>query len=325
MRTHKVLHTICISLFGLFCLFLTIGCQDSKARTCHLRLILDRPTNPNHIPLYVGNALGYFRDEGIFLDIQIPTTDSPLKLLDDKSADLVLASLPRVYRAIARKSNIYLVGKLVDVPLKGFLVLQKSGMKRIDDFNGRIMGYDGAYSILPSAEVLLDQNNVQVGCRLNLRDEAINELVSNKIDIVYGALLNVEPEYLKFLGHKVRFFLVSDIGMPDYEEVVIAAHAGHSAKMESFQKALQRSIDFCKDKPQLAFEMYANLLQNKNRKTLAWEESSWNMTVPILATTQTFSYSKAKNLAVWQHENGLVSAPVDITTRFIPPLKSASS
>lgn len=320
MRTCKVLHTILVVLLGLFCITLIQSC-DSKARSVHLKLILDRPANPNHIPLYVGHAMGYFRDEGIFLDIHKPQTDKPLEQLDNKSADLVLASLPRVFRAIARKSNIYLVGKLVDAPLKGFLVLQRSGMKTISDFNGRIMGYDGAYSILPSAEVLLDHNNVQVGCRLNLCDEAINELVSNKIDIVYGALANLEPEYLKFLGHKVRFFLVSNLGMPDYEEVVIAAHAGVQTAIPAFQKALQRSIDFCREKPQLAFEMYANILQNKNRKTLAWEESSWNLTIPMLSKEQTFSYTSAKTLADWQYDNGLVGAPVDVTRCFIPKLQ----
>jgi putative hydroxymethylpyrimidine transport system substrate-binding protein len=307
-------------LWALICCIFTLSCQKSTQSHKHLRFILDRPANPNHVPLYVGHALGYFREEGIFLDIQKPSTSTPLAMLDDNNADFVCASLPRVFRAVARGHNIAIVGKLIQKPTKGFLVLQSSNIKSIHDFNGRIVGYDGAYSILPSAEVLFDNNNIQVGCRLNLEDEAINELVNKKIDIIYGALRNIEPEYLKHIGHKVRFFLASDMGMPEYDEVVIAAHASLRSDPKlvcGFQTALQRSITFCRENPQLAFEMYANLLQAKSRKTIQWEEKSWQQTLPILAETQKFSLEAVQKLADWHFENGLVGIPADVPSQFI--------
>lgn len=305
------------------CCVFFISYYSEAASTKHFRLVLDRPANPNHVPIYVGHALGYFREEGIFLEIQKPTTDSPISEIDKGTAEFVLTSLPRAFRAIARKSNICILGKVVDKPLKGFLVLQSSGMKGIQDFNGRIMGYDGAYSIFPSAEIILDLNNIQVGCKLNMYDEALNELVSKKIDVVYGVLANLEPEYLQSLGHKVRFFLGTDLGMPVYDEIVVAAHArvkNNSRLIESFQKALQKSIDFCTDKPELAFEMYANLQQNKSRKTVLWEEASWKKTVPHLASSQTFSYDPVKTLADWQYEHELVATPIEVNSHFVTSL-----
>jgi len=297
--------------FILFALFLLTGCRSSESSLTHLCLILDRPTNPNHIPLYVGNALGYFREEGLFLDIQKPTTNSPLSQLDEGTADLVIASLPRVFRSIAHKSNVIVTGRLVERPLKGFMTLQASGIKLLDDFHGRILGYDGNYSIFPSAEIILDLNNVQVGCRLNLHDKAIDELVSKKIDIVYGALSNLEPEYLESLGYKVRFFLGTDCGMPAYEEVVVAA-SGAFDNVDAFQRALQKSIDFCRENPDLAFEMYTNLMPNKSQKSLAWEAKSWAKTVPALAPSQKFSLESAKALASWQYENDLIGTPIEV-------------
>ena len=311
------------ALLALLCCFFAVGCKKFQASSKHFRIVLDRPANPNHIPLYVGNALGYFKEEGIFLDIQKPTTDKPLAQLEEGTADMVLASLPRVFRAIARKRSISVVAKLIEKPTKGFLVLKASGIKGIEDFNGRILGYDGAYSILPSAEVILDEKNIQLGCRLNLKDESINELVSKKIDIVYGALSNIEPDYLMYICNKVLFFLASDLGMPPYEEIVIAAHSSMKRNKKTiiaFQKALQKSIDFCRAKPQLAFEMYANLLHNKSRKTVMWEEISWDKTVPLLATSQQFSYDAVQSLATWYYETGLVGTPIEITPQFIPAL-----
>lgn len=310
-------------LLASICCFFVVGCKKFTASPNHLRLVLDRPANPNHIPLYVGNALGYFKEEGILIDIQKPTTDSPLGQLQDGTADLALASLPRVFQTIGRKGAVAVVGKLIDKPTKGFLTLKSSGLKRVEDFNGRIMGYDGAYSILPSAEVVLDKKNVQLGCRLNLGTEAVNELVSKKIDIIYGALRNIEPEYLQAMGHKVHFFLATDLGMPVYDELVVVAHPSMKRNKDMvilFQKALQKSIDFCRSKPQLAFEMYANLLHNKARNQVMWEELSWDKTVPLLAESQQFSYDAVQTLADWYYDNGLVGTPIAITPQFIPAL-----
>ncbi len=297
--------------FLLAMLLLFTGCRSSGGDLTRLTLILDRPANPNHIPLYVGGALGYFREEGITLDIQKPDNSSPLGLIDEGKADLVLASLPRVFRAIARGSNCIVCAKLIDKPLKGFLTLAASGIKGIDDFHGRILGYDGNYSIFPSAEIILDLNDVQVGCRLNLQDKAIDELVGKKIDIVYGALSNLEAEYLQALGYKVRFFLGTDYGMPEYEEVVVAA-SGNFDLVDQFQRAMQKSIDFCREKPELAFEMYANLMTNKSQKTLAWEQISWQKTYPTLASEQKFSLDSAKKLAAWQYDNDLIGTTIDV-------------
>lgn len=308
----------------LFCCLFAVGCQSKDSSPRHFRIVLDRPANPNHVPLYVGQALGYFREEGIFLEFQKPSSDQPLLQLDEGSADFVLASLPRVLRAVARKSSIDVVGKIIDKPLKGFVVLKSSGIKTLEDFNGHILGFDGAYSTIPSAEVLFDEKNIQLGCKLNVGHEATNELVSKKIDIVYGALSNLEPEYLRAMGHNTRFFLATDFGMPDYEEVVIAAHARMSRDkrlIASFQKALQRSIDFCSDKPQLAFEMYGNLLQNKSRTTMMWEEASWHKTVPVLVDSQQFSYESVKALADWLFDSGLIGTQVDFASHFKPDLQ----
>lgn len=310
-------------LLALVCSFFVVSCKKFTASPVHLCLVLDRPANPNHIPLYVGNALGYFKEAGIFIDIQKPTTDSTLAQLQEGTADLALASLPRVFQTIGRKGSVAVVGKLIDKPTKGFLTLKSSGLKSVQDFNGRIMGYDGAYSILPSAEVVLAKKNVQLGCRLNLETQAVNELVSKKIDIIYGALSNLEPEYLKSMGHKVHFFLAADMEMPMYDEIVVVAHSSmkrNKDMMISFQKALQKSIDFCRSKPQLAFEMYANLLHNKSRNQVMWEEISWEKTVPLLAESQQFSYERVQILADWYYENGLVGTAIAITPQFIPAL-----
>ncbi len=303
------------------CCFLLGSCQKTDSSPKHFRLTLDRPANPNHIPLYVGHALGFFVDEGIALEIKKPTTDFPLAQLEEGTSDFVLASVPRVFRAIARRNNIVIVGKLIEKPLKGFLILQSSGMKEPEDFNGRILGYDGTFSILPSAEVMLNKNNIQVGCRLNRGEETISELVDKKIDVVYGALSNLEPIYLHSMGHKVRFFLGPDLGMPQYDEVVVAAHASmkRSKKMvRHFKRALQRSINFCVNNPEVAFKMYANIQQSKNNKTMMWEEISWDETRPLFAKSQKFSASAVKAIADWQYENGLIGTPIDSSFYFMP-------
>ena len=307
------------SLWLIFCCLICTSCQKEKTSPKKLRLVLDRPVNPSHLPLYVGYALGYFYDEGIVLEIQKHSTDHPLDLLLENRADLVCASLPRVLRQISKKGGVACVGKIFNRPLKGFVILTASGIKTIDDFNGRMMGVNGANCTLSSSEALLAERNILIGVKRNAGDNAVPELMQGTIDILYGALYNLEPEYLNSQGHKTRFFFTTDFGVPDYEELVVAATSALQANTKlvtSFQKALQKSIDVCKKNPERAFTLYKNLFYHKSGSDIQWEEVAWNKTLPYLVATQKFSYKRVKLLADWLYEHGLISRPLDFAPHF---------
>lgn len=300
--------------------FLAVSCQrkDTSAPK-RLRLALDWMINPTHIPIFVGTKLGYFQDEGIQLEINLPGAIDPLDLLEEGQTELALSYLPRILRACSKDRQFYVVGKVIEKPLNGFLFLKESGIKRPEDFNGRVMGYCPLSASSASFDVLLNEKDIQIGCKMNLGNDLLSDLASKKIDVVYGAFENVEPERLKVLGYNPRFLSVTDFGMPDYEELIVVAHKRLQKKkrvLDCFQKALQKSLDFCRERPEMAFELYVEELQNNHKILGGWEEKSWQATLPCLACSQKFSYGDVKKLSDWLRDRGLMRKSVGLEPIF---------
>lgn len=297
-------------LFLLLLCSIAIGCKESSSsQPKRSRLVLDLEANPNHIPLFVGKNLGFFDQEGILLEISNPASNNSLQLLENGQTELAVTYLPKVLRLCARKRDICVVGKIVEKPLNGFLVLQSSNIKTHQDFNGRVVGYCSARYSLPIFEHLLAENNIHLGSKIQIGEELVSHLISNKIDAAYGAMQNIQPFQLEALGYKSRFFPVTEFGMPEYEGLVIAGSKTYRSDrklVKAFQKALQASIDYCRKNPQQAFDIYCKEL-NRGPKAIAWEQLSWENTIPILAQSQNFSYNKVKTLVDWLQDIGIMS------------------
>jgi len=302
-------------LLFVFVAILAVGCRETTSRhPKNVRLTLDLEANPNHVPLFVGRSLGYFQQEGILLDILAPASTNSLQLLESGQTEFALTYLPKALRACAKRDDFCVVGKIVEKPLNGFLLLQDSGIKTHDDLNGRVVGYCSVRYSLPIFEHLLSEKNIQLGSKIHLGEDLISHLISRRIDAAYGVMQNVQPFQLEALGYKARFFSVTDFGMPEYEGLVVVASKAVRKEhnlVTGFQRALQKSIDYCRENPLIAFETYAKELQ-KDPSTIAWEEVSWQHTVPILANSQNFSYEKVKILADWLQEIGIMCKTVPL-------------
>lgn len=315
MTTNRcTIFIICLSLV------LVTSCRSTATKAPKtLRLALERAPNPNHVPLFVGHRLGYFTEVGIHLEIDKASGLESLHDLDKGHFDCAVSHLPRVLRAVGNTSDYVVVGKLVDQPLNGFLILQESGIKTLEDFNGKVLGFCSVHSSSSTSEVLLSERDIIPGCKLNVGIDCLSSLVTKKIDVFYGALKNIEVEHLALLGLKTRFFSVTDFGMPDYEELVFVMR-GASLKdkklLKGFQKALQKSIDFCLLKPEVAFGIYLEMHPDKNQRMVQWEEKSWRETVKVLARSQEFSYNKMHRLSDWLQEKDLMSKTVPIDPHF---------
>lgn len=300
--------------------FLVVSCQRKETSAPkRFRLALDWVINPTHIPIFVGTKLGYFQEEGIALEISLPSHIDPLDQLEKAQAELALSYLPRILRACSKDRQFYVVGKVIEKPLNGFLFLKESGIKRPEDFNGRVMGYCPLSASSASFDVLLNEKDIQIGCKMNLGNDLLSDLASKKIDVVFGAFENVEPERLKVLGYAPRFLSVTDFGMPDYEELIVVAHKRlqkEKRALACFQKALQKSLDFCRERPEKAFELYVDELHSNHKILGGWEEKSWQATLPCLAHSQKFSYSEVKKLSDWLRDRGLMRKSVGLEPLF---------
>lgn len=285
-----------------------------------LRLALERGSTVQHVPFYVGLTLGFFSEEGISLqinsgDVSKFDVNDALHELEIGEVDLAISHMPRVLRACAKNRDFCIVGKLIEKPLNGFIFLQRSGIKTPEDFNGRVLGFSSSHSSSSSSEVLLAERDISPGSKINVGQNFASSLMTKQIDVFYGALRDIESEQLLSLGVKSHFIPVTAFGMPDYDELVVVSRGDLRKEkhlITCFQRALQKSIDYCRTWPDVAFAMYIDHHPEKSEKTIDWERKSWKMTNNALAHSQEFSYERVVCLTDWLQEKGLMGKTIPI-------------
>ena len=106
------------------------------------RLILDFFANPNHVPIYVAQELGFFTTNGGEVEILIPADPSdPVKLVAAGTVEVALT--PQINFLIAKGAGLPLtaIGALIETPLGGLLSLKEYGIGDLSDLCGRRIGY----------------------------------------------------------------------------------------------------------------------------------------------------------------------------------------
>lgn len=279
-----------LRILSLFLIFLC-GCTSKSDH--EIKLLLDWLPNPNHIPLYVGKKLGIFEQHGIELTIlKSNDNNSGLGHLAFGQIDLVVTYMPSFVKAEINGAKGIYVAKLIDTPLDGLLFYQDGTIKTPQDLNGKVFGYsyDGT-----NLKYLLKENEIQPKQVLHCSFDLVGMLLTKQVDAVYGAYHTIEGAQLKKHGFPLGVFTMEELGFPSYSELIIVGNRNNA----NFAQALQESIDFCREDPEAAFEIYTTLFPEKSNETLGWEKSAWLNTVPLLPHHQTQDLKSIATLKDW--------------------------
>lgn len=293
---------------ALFPLLLLVSCQPKAHEKT--RLLLDWIPNPNHVPLYTGVEKGFFQEEGIDLVIQkMHDNGGGLSYLTSHQADLLVYHMPGTLKACARGAQVKLIGVLINEPLGGFICREGTTL------NGSTLGYCIGGPDTSFLDFLLDQGEIEPGKRKNVSVDLISAMGTGAVDFIYGGFWNIEPAQLLSMGVATETIPLQELGVPHYYEMIILSNADtpESAPdfVHAFQRALQKSLDFCQAHPDEAFACYQKHNPDKREKTLAWERDAWARTVPTLATSQEVDVQVIKTFADWLAEQKIVSKSFD--------------
>lgn len=246
-------------------LLLWVLAPSSLSAQYPLTLILDWLPNPNHVPLYVAQEMGFFASEGLTVSLQSPTAfdpSDPAKLAAAGRADLAITT--PINLIIIRAQNVPLtaVGSLIQKPLGGLLALKERGIRTLADFKGRKIGY----SLEPEEPVLWAAMLETAGLKsgdyrlINVGFDTLPALLIGQVDAI-GAFRNVEKILIEVQEKRETvFFPFEEHGIPDHPQLVFIANENivqqKSELLRKFLRAVARGVALTLAEPNRAFALF---------------------------------------------------------------------
>ena len=232
-------------------------------------LVLDFQPNAVHSGIYAAQANGYFRDAGIDLKIQEPSSSADsAKLLESGRADFAVMDINDFGIARERGLDVVAIAAIVQRPLASVIAGDPNEIRTPADLAGKTIGVTG----VPSDDAVLDTVLRSGGVdpsdvhRVTIGFNAVADLAAGKIDAA-TAFWNAEGVELQRRGIPIREFRVDDFGAPRYPELVVATSHRSCPEAGAFTGALRRGYDALGQDPAGALDDLLDEAQGLDRNS----------------------------------------------------------
>lgn len=276
---------------------------------------LDGQAGPENVGPLLAERLGFFRDLGLQ-----PTINPPIfplratRYVDQEVADVAIAQGPQVVLAQDEGLPVVILGSLVSEPTMAMIWLPKSGIRKIADLKGRTIAYPG----VPFQEdflryVLKGAGLVPADVKLeNAGYHLTDYLVSGRADAIFGGSGNEEGALLETRGFAPVVTGVADLGVPDYDELVLVARRDRYAKdpglFDRLLKASIRGNEAAAEDPKTAAE--AVVFQSLGTAAPGPTRAGVDATVPLLSQTGEVDEAQLAELVDWMHDQGMIDREI---------------
>lgn len=310
------------------------GSKDDTAgapQQRQLTLVLDYLPNADHVGIYAAKERGEFERAGLDVEIVTPSDPAaPLKLLAGGRADIAITYQPEILLARDKGVRVLSIGALAHRPLTSLMAVKGRSVDPAKLAGTRVgtagIPYQDAYldEILQAANV--DPATVR---RVNVGFNLVPAMLSGRVDATLGAFWNVEGVQLKLERRRPRIAPVDELGVPTYDELVLAAGFDtvqkDGALLRRFIQALQRGTRAAEADPEAATDALRKAAPDLDRR---FARASVAATLPVLFPEDAGRPFGFQNLEQWQdyadwmRRNDLLTQPVDVgtvaTNEFLP-------
>lgn len=331
-----------LSLSLLLCLTLAVsGCRGgsnaapaSSASADHaqqphkLTIMLDWYPNAVHSFLYAAQQKGYFEEEGLDVDIQMPAdSNDALKLVAAGKADLALSYQPQVLMARGEQIPVKAVAAIVRHPLNHLMVPADSGIKSPKELAGKNAGYSSIplYEAMLKTMVKSDGGDPSAVKLTDVGFDLIPALSTGRVDGIIGGFINHEQLILEKEGHPVISLDPTDYGVPDYYELVLVASdlglQNSEGYIGKFIAAARKGQQFVAEHPQEALDLLMAHEDATAPLDKDIETKSLELLLPLMdAGDEPFGYQDPaswEKVKTWLNENGLLNGDFKAQEAFI--------
>ncbi|MDP4170706.1 MAG: ABC transporter substrate-binding protein [Bacillota bacterium] len=291
-------------------------------------LMLDWYPNAVHSFLYVAQEKGYFKEQGLDVDLKMPAdTNDPLKMVAANQIDIALSYQPVLLMARGEGIPVKSFGAVVRHPLNQLMVPADGPIKSPKDLEGKTIGY-------PS--VPLDEAIVQTMVKADGGDaskikmvdvgwDLIPAMATKKTDALIGGYINHEKLLLDKQGHPMRTLNPQQYGVPDYYELILVA--GEKSLKEKpdifkkFMKAAAKGQQYVKNHPEEGLSILLKHEEKTSPLDKGVETKSLQILLPLMdAGGKGFGYqdpSVWENVSKWLYDNKIVKTKLKSDDAFV--------
>ncbi|PFH57209.1 hypothetical protein XA68_15376 [Ophiocordyceps unilateralis] len=229
---------------------------------------------PYHAPLYLAQAKGYFRDEGIQVAILEPNDPSDVtEIIGSGKADLGFKAMIHTLAAKARRFPVLSIGSLLDEPFTGVIHLATSGIGAdLESLAGKRIGYVGEFGKLQVDELmsrygLSPADYTAVRCGMNVSSALIKGEIDAGIGLDNVQMVEIE-EWLASQGRDrsevqmLRIDELAELGCCCFCSILYIGNETfidqNPDRVRAFMRAVKRATDLVLADPHAAWEQYVD-------------------------------------------------------------------
>src|SRR5438067_3003037 len=182
-----------------------------------MKLALDWTPNTNHTGIYVALKKGWYRDEGINLQLLPYSANvSADVLVSSGKADVGVSSTEGIVADAAVGQPVVSIAAIIQHNTSALVTLTSSGLNRPRDLDGKIYGGFGApYESAVVGEIIQKDGGKGQFKNVTLDVDAMQALESHRIDFVW-VFEGWEVIQANRAGVKLNVFPITNYGVADY-------------------------------------------------------------------------------------------------------------
>ncbi|MCY6370681.1 ABC transporter substrate-binding protein [Clostridium ganghwense] len=305
--------------------FLATGCSSKQASTTasdkleDVDVVLDWYPNAIHSFIYAAIEKGYFKEEGLNVNIKFPSNPTdPLSLPAAGKATVGIYYQPDIVMArVNEKIPVKCIGSITKTPLNVVISLKDKNINTPKELSGKTIGFSGNPLNVEYVKTMVeadggDPNSLKI---IDVGFELLSSMVTKKVDATTGGLINHEVPVLIHQGKKINYFDPSQYGVPNYyEEAFVTSETTLKEKPETlkkFMKACQKGFNFMKENPDKALKI---LLANQQKDNFPLveevEKQSMDILLPKMETKDKPFLKQEKKVwednINWLYKRGLI-------------------
>ncbi|MDR3477097.1 MAG: MetQ/NlpA family ABC transporter substrate-binding protein [Gammaproteobacteria bacterium] len=274
-----------------------------------LVVLLDWFANPDHAPLFVAEEKGFFKQQGLDVELIGPADPSdPPKLVAAGKADIAITYQPQFLQQVEQGFPLLWLGTLINKPLNCLVVLQDGPIHSLADLKNKRIGYSnsGTNSIMLNVMLKkygLDLKDVE---SINIHYDLTQALLSGKVDAVTGMMRNFEIIQMQLAGKPAKAFFPENNGIPTYNELifVVQKDQAQADKFKRFLRAITQGVNYLHQYPNETWQVFAKTHPELNNEL---NHRAWIGTLPYFAHDPgSLNTNEFMNFAHFMQQNGLI-------------------